>query len=211
MIDVNDEDARMKKKIYNKKYHKKYYLLHRKEMLRKNKKYHREHKELDNRRKKKYYRLHKEYCQAYGKEYRRLHLEEIHAKDKLRSMKNKERNNERSRNHYYANREQYLTRTKNYRCELRLEALMIVGNGVIQCSNCDCKDLDLIDINHKDGGGGEEVRRTGMTGIKLYKAIITGRRKTDDLNLLCKACNWIHYLKLKYGVIYNIKFVSRKP
>lgn len=28
-----------------------------------------------------------------------------------------------------------------------------------------------------------------------------GRRKIDDLNILCRVCNALHYLQLKYGNI----------
>ena len=36
-------------------------------------------------------------------------------------------------------------------------------------------------------------------GTQLYHDIASGKRKTDDLELLCKPCNAIHYLELKFG------------
>jgi len=33
----------------------------------------------------------------------------------------------------------------------------------------------------------------------VFDLYCSGRRKTSDLNLLCKVCNALHYLELKYG------------
>lgn len=71
----------------------------------------------------------------------------------------------------------------------------MVGNGVIKCENCGCDDESLIEINHINGGGTKEIR----SGYSYVFAIIKGRRKVDDLNLLCKLCNTLHYIDMKYG------------
>jgi len=35
--------------------------------------------------------------------------------------------------------------------------------------------------------------------MRFYFDIASGKRKTDDLELLCKPCNAIHCLELKHG------------
>lgn len=74
----------------------------------------------------------------------------------------------------------------------KIKAYTIVGKGKIECVRCHCTDIRVLDINHINGGGTKE---TG-SGQKIYPRIIDGTRKTDDLNILCKNCNWLHYLEM---------------
>ena len=36
-------------------------------------------------------------------------------------------------------------------------------------------------------------------GSSFIRAIVLGDRKIDDLNILCRPCNSLHYLELKHG------------
>lgn len=76
----------------------------------------------------------------------------------------------------------------------RRRALMLVGDGAIACVRCGCDRPELLEINHKNGGG-----RKDLVGKWFYRAIVKLERKTDDLELLCRPCNAIHYLESKYG------------
>ena len=88
----------------------------------------------------------------------------------------------------------------DYRAKLRIEALKIIGNGVIKCCNCGCNDPRLLEINHINGGGKQEIKRQKDYN-KYYRDIKFGRRSKEDLNLLCRVCNALHYLEMKYGKI----------
>lgn len=65
----------------------------------------------------------------------------------------------------------------------------------LKCSRCGCDLIKLLEVNHINGGGGKEraIRRSTM----ILKDIVRGVRKTDDLNLLCKVCNILHYVESK--------------
>lgn len=78
----------------------------------------------------------------------------------------------------------------------RRRALMIVGRGIIACVRCSCDRPELIEINHKYGGGGKELRGLGH---KWHRMIARLERSVDDLELLCKPCNAVHALELKHG------------
>ena len=79
----------------------------------------------------------------------------------------------------------------------RLSVLVIVAKSTTpKCVRCGCDDMRLLEVNHRDGGGGKEMRGGGR---KFHRDIIMLRRATDDLEILCKPCNGIHYLELKYG------------
>ena len=79
----------------------------------------------------------------------------------------------------------------------RQSALLLVGGGTIACVRCRCDRPELIEINHKTGGGGKEARL--KKSAQFYREIVQLRRQTDDLELLCKPCNAVHALELQYG------------
>jgi len=78
----------------------------------------------------------------------------------------------------------------------RRRAVLLVGRGDVVCVRCGCDRPELIEINHKNGGGGIELRK--MKG-KFYRAIATMNRDVSDLELLCRPCNAVHALELKHG------------
>ncbi len=67
-----------------------------------------------------------------------------------------------------------------------------------ECVNCGCDDIRLLEVNHKNGGGGKEMGK-GRNATAFYRDIIALRRPTDDLEILCRVCNAKHYLESKYG------------
>lgn len=84
----------------------------------------------------------------------------------------------------------------------------ILSNNNPICVNCGCDDNRLLEVNHIHGGGGKELRRGKHTNVFMWD-IYMGRRKTDDLNLLCRVCNALDYLKRKYKVT-NYKVIYDK-
>ena len=96
------------------------------------------------------------------------------------------------------NKERLNNRRRNYRKKIRMKALMKISRQKLACMNCGCDNPRLLEINHKNGGGYEEIKSIGGS-TQFYLNIINGKRKTDDLNILCKVCNNLHYLELKYG------------
>lgn len=66
----------------------------------------------------------------------------------------------------------------------------------LKCMKCGCDKIEFLEINHKNGGGAKEVKHRNQD---FYAKILSGERATDDLELLCKPCNNLHYLELKYG------------
>ena len=85
---------------------------------------------------------------------------------------------------------------QNYRIEFRKKILQKI-NRHLKCERCNCDDWRFLEINHKDGYG-EKDRRVFGRGASFLSKINCGQRSTDDLELLCRPCNAIHYLELKY-------------
>ena len=81
---------------------------------------------------------------------------------------------------------------------IRRTALLLVSSGRLVCNCCGCDRPELLEINHKNGGGNLEFQN-GRYSTKFYCDIAALRRPVDDLDLLCKVCNALHALELKYG------------
>jgi hypothetical protein len=78
---------------------------------------------------------------------------------------------------------------------LKKRIFAILGD---KCARCGCSDARLLEINHKNGGGKREME-SGRKSWRFYWDIALGKRKPDDLEILCRPCNALHYLELKFG------------
>lgn len=74
----------------------------------------------------------------------------------------------------------------------------LISNNNPICANCGCDDKRFLEINHIQGGGNKELKNGKNANVFMWN-IYKGRRKTGDLNLLCRVCNAFHYLELKFG------------
>jgi hypothetical protein len=90
------------------------------------------------------------------------------------------------------------------RIKLKIKTLEIVGKGKVECCNCGCKDIRILEINHIYGLPDKSDRKN------LYTRIRKGERKTEDLNILCMLCNIAYYIKLNTGLEFKIKFKEKK-
>ncbi|GAI38886.1 unnamed protein product [marine sediment metagenome] len=105
-------------------------------------------------------------------------------------QKNKERILEQQRPH---NRNWM----KQYYLRMRSEVIQLFGG---KCVRCGCDNPLALEINHINGGGRKEpVGR----GCRFYRKILDGKRKTDDLELLCGVCNTHHKLTELKGLPDN--------
>lgn len=66
-------------------------------------------------------------------------------------------------------------------------AMAIVANGTIECSLEDESCKGELQIDHMLGDGVEE--RKHISAQQLYGRIVNGKRKTDDLQILCRSHN----------------------
>jgi hypothetical protein len=100
---------------------------------------------------------------------------------------------------------------RKYRQGTRLKALqMIAKSDIPKCANCGCDFLPILEVNHKHGQGSKEYREIG-SAIGLFRAIVTGVRGTDDLEVLCEVCNRFHYVKMRYGGYLPFQIQWKKP
>lgn len=162
----------------------------------------------------------KEDQKAYGEKYRDDHKEENKKYmekwrednpeyDKKRRQNNKEKLRKAGREYHKNNRDKCNKAAKKYKKRVRDTVLKMISGGNPHCVRCGCDDKRLLEINHKDGGGSKE-NQGGKKAQQFYWDIYMKRRKTDDLELLCRICNARHYLELKYGELPYKIFYNRK-
>ena len=133
----------------------------------------------------------KEYSKVYGKKY---------------YQKNKEKLKAYAKDYYHKkDKGQVREYSKLLREKYRFLALQTIGKGIIICSKCGCKEIRLIEINHINGLIDRQER---FRNVSFYKNIAKGIRKIDDLNLLCKVCNWAYSIEKKYGINYKIECIN---
>lgn len=82
--------------------------------------------------------------------------------------------------------EKYRERERRYLQRLKQEAFTKLGN---KCSNCKCDVIEILEVNHINGGGRKDRQKCGQKG--LYRKIIKG---SNEYNLLCRVCNSLHYV-----------------
>jgi len=70
---------------------------------------------------------------------------------------------------------------------------------LLKCANCGCDDTRFLEVNHIKGGGGKEHTKRGDGMRNMILIIYSGKRGTEDLNLLCRACNSLDHLERVYG------------
>lgn len=93
---------------------------------------------------------------------------------------------------------------------LRKRAFYKITKGAdYKCARCGCDDIRLLEINHKYGNGYKERASNNFNAWKFLMDIATDKRSVEDLELLCRPCNAVHFLERKFGLL-PIKVFWRK-
>lgn len=86
--------------------------------------------------------------------------------------------------------------------------------GEVKCRRCGCDEIDFLEFNHINGGGCEEWRKGKY--MSMADKIITGKRDTTGLEILCRVCNALDFLERKnpvsakkYKVCYS-RFIGKE-
>lgn len=107
-------------------------------------------------------------------------------------MQAKERHREAVRRYREKNADRVrLSRRKQYIARKRRAMEMLGG---CRCCNCGCDELSFLEINHINGGGCVEFRARGN---RVVDDLVSGKRTTDGLNVLCRVCNALDHLARK--------------
>jgi|SRR5579871_1471731 len=75
--------------------------------------------------------------------------------------------------------------------KLRKRVLDFLGGSA--CVNCGCDVYEILEVNHRNGGGAEHRRKKGV--LRVLYDILSGRLPKKDVEITCKICNALHYVR----------------
>lgn len=86
---------------------------------------------------------------------------------------------------------QKLARSRTY-INRKRRAFEALGGAI--CAHCGCDEMSFLEINHINGGGCVEWRQRRAS---IHDYILSGKRSVEGLNVLCRVCNAMEFLKNK--------------
>lgn len=89
--------------------------------------------------------------------------------------------------YYQRNKQKVIDASKKAAWNLRMAMIEKLGG---KCSQCGIADPRALQLNHINGGGRDEY--AGLAPTTLWRAIVKGERRTDDLEILCANHNQIY-------------------
>lgn len=94
------------------------------------------------------------------------------------------------------NGKKYNEHRRDYWNRIRNAAVEKIGG--FRCANCGCEIKKILEVNHIDGGGRQELRTKNRA--QLYRDIVNGKVDISKYNMLCKVCNGLHYVEMILGI-----------
>lgn len=115
-----------------------------------------------------YYQEHKETMNKQAKQWRKDHKEYLHQYDKNRQPIKR-----------IHDRTLYLNK--------KIQCIFVYTNGKMKCSynGCDIDDVDLLTIDHIEGGGRKQLRDLKITGGKQFYTWLIRNNFPDGYRVLC--------------------------
>lgn len=200
--------------VYNKTCEKRYREKHKKETSEYMAKYRCEHKEQIRTQEQTYRKSHKEHLREINKKWQIKNREKIRTYQRnryqndpefrKRRLENKKQNieklkqdpNWKEKNKAYfvsycmKNRKEVNRSKRKYQDKIRKKILDFFGNKCANPYNIDhggfINDTRYLQLDHKNGGGGKEIKRLGQR--KVYRRAL---EYPEEYQLLCANCNWI--------------------
>ena len=190
----NEEESKRKarEKYYrNHDYYEQYYIDNAEAIKKQRKKYGNENKELISKR---------------SKNYRSRNPEKFRERAKRYYQQNKDECKQRAKEYNKKNSTKVKKKNKIYTQKRKIETLDLIGNGVIECSNCGYNDQRFLDIDHIDPS--LKCRKKEKGGLSQY--ILRNKNDISDFQILCGNCNWLKEVKRRKGKLHSKKYQKNR-
>ena len=86
-------------------------------------------------------------------------------------------------------RQYHLARAKENRHRLKTEVFSHYCDGIIRCVRCGEDDLDVLQLDHINGGGNRQRRELGLYGGAAFYAWLERNGYPSGYQVLCANCN----------------------
>ena len=125
----------------------------------------------------------------YQRRYRKEHKEENIKANKKYRQNHKEAIRERRRKDYQLHKEKRKASQKDFRERCKVEILTTYSTGDIpECVRCKITDIDVLTIDHVNGGGFQERKKLGVGGGGFY-LWLKRQGFPKGYQVLCANCN----------------------
>jgi len=182
-----------------KEYQKEYNKSHTKDKEDYNKNYKEEHYEDLKKYLKEYNKTKRPNKKEYNKEYREKNKEILAIKQKALNKKYQDKT---------------IQKNKVIKRELKREVYKIISekhNHPIKCWRCEENREWVLSIGHINEDGFKDRKKYGTGGIVFFRAIISGERPVDDLEIECIKCNLCKEWNGKYPDEITIETYENLP
>ncbi len=99
----------------------------------------------------------------------------------------------------YRQTEKFKNASKKRYWDQRKKLIELLGG---KCVSCGITDIRILQINHKNHNGNKE-RQTWKDIGRFYRAILSGKRMKNDLEIRCANCNIIYEYESGKRKIYE--------
>jgi len=79
--------------------------------------------------------------------------------------------------------------------KLRMDILNHYSNEKIICALCSCDIVEVLTIDHINGGGNKHRKKENMIGGSMLYRWLRKNNYPDGFRVLCRNCNWLEHLK----------------
>ena len=103
------------------------------------------------------------------------------------------------KSYYKKNRKKRIRAVRKSQLNNKMKVFKKYSNGKIKCEICENNDMDVLTLDHINGGGNKHRRELGgsnFCGGTFYTWIIKNNYP-DGFRVLCRNCNFKEYLKSK--------------
>lgn len=132
--------------------------------------------------------------QAYKRRYYQLNKERIIARNQEYRRKNKERVYAQNCRWRRENKEKIAQQKKRHALQLKMEVLTHYSMGAPCCARCGMADIDVLCIDHIEGGGAAHRRDSRLVGRVAFYYFLRRQGYPGGYQILCYNCNRKKYV-----------------
>ena len=98
--------------------------------------------------------------------------------------------NARTRKYEHKHREEANVRKRKYTRKLKYDVLMHYSStNPLSCSRCGIDDIDVLCLDHINGGGKRQLKELGLTSGTAWYQWIRTNNYPEGFQVLCANCN----------------------
>ncbi len=104
-------------------------------------------------------------------------------------LRHREKRIENNLQYYWQNHGEISRKRYQYKIALKSEVFSRYSMGLPKCVSCGVTDIDILCIDHINGGGNSQRRTLGISGSTAFYRWLRENNYPDGYQILCMNCN----------------------